>query len=134
MIDPLEIHKLTATLTARGIPDKMRDDERRAGFAVIRPGEASWLPLSAWHPDCVVSTDGERVRLVLLHALRPGHGAFLKMLIELNLAKLSPVVVEPTERLAERLTTWGWKSRRIGKGFHAQRIWYPRRLGHIHDK
>lgn len=122
----MEIEKLVASSSPE---QRLIADEQSHGFAVIRPGEAPWLPASDWLPMTMASTDGRRVRLVVLAAIRPGHGALLRLVIEIVVAQLEPVIVEPSDRMSETLRRWGWKPRRIGKGFAAQQIWYPRRRG-----
>jgi hypothetical protein len=96
------------------------------GFTVVRPGDVPWLPASDWLPLTIASTNGKRVRLVALAAVRPGQGALLRLVITIMAAGLEPVIVEPSGRMVETLRRWGWRPRRIGKGFAAQHVWHPR--------
>lgn len=122
------IHRL---LTGRGlgisIGDTMRSDEIRAGYKIVRPGEARWLPAEDWDRDCVISLDGLTVRLVAIHALKPGTGAFTRLLSAVEAAGLRPVVLEPTVQFEQALRRRGWKSRRYGIGVNAETRWRPPR-------
>jgi hypothetical protein len=106
----------------------MRADEAAEGRQVVLPGEATWLPRADWDDDCVVSLDGNCVRLVCLQARRPGHGAFHRLLDALAAEGLQPVVVEPLGPLEATLQRWGWCSRTVGRGIYRQRHWTRPRL------
>jgi hypothetical protein len=92
------------------------------GFAIVRPGEAAWLPLEDWHPFSIASTDGKRVRLVALQAQHEGEGALRRCIAAIRAARLQPVIVEPFDRLEQSLKRWGWRHRRLADA----NIWYPR--------
>lgn len=101
-------------------------NERQQGYKIVRPGEASWLPLSDWDLSSIVSTNGFRVRLVALCARNPGTGAFTRLIEATKREGMVPVVVEPFNDLAQVLKRWKWKSRLIGRGKYVHRVWYPR--------
>lgn len=123
----MEIEKLKAAASAvDGVAERMRRNEEAAGFTPVGVGSVPWLSTESWHPGSVVSTDGKRVRLVALLAKRPGEGGLLRTVIGILAAGLTPVIVEPNDRLAATLKRWGWKRRRIGRGFESQNLWYPR--------
>jgi hypothetical protein len=102
---------------------KMETDR---GFIVIPVGSVDWLSPWVWHRNSVVSQDANRIRLVLLEALHQKQGAFTRLIDDLKECELIPVVVEPHDRLAHKLHTWGWRHRRIGVGVTAENLWYPR--------
>ena len=115
------------SMMSGGTPALLRSEEAAGGRMVIRPGEVPWLPLEEWSGDTVVSIEDDRVRLVLLVAVRPGHGAFSRLIARLARARLKPVVVEPSSAFAATLERRRWRSRSIGHGAKTQTIWYPRR-------
>jgi len=110
-----------------GIPQSLRAEEAQAGRAVVKPGEVPWLSTEEWKEDTVVSIEGYTVRLILLVAVRPGHGAFTRLIARLRRAGLKPAVVAPMPPFAAALERRGWRSRIIGTGYKAQEVWYPRR-------
>lgn len=101
--------------------------ERERGFTVVRPGEADWFPLALWKSSSVCSTDGNRVRIVLIDAAIPNRGAFRRLIYDIVEMDMIPVVVDPHDGLAATLASWGWRHRRVGQGFGAENLWYPRR-------
>lgn len=109
--------------------------ERARGHVVIRPGQSAWLPTSDWKDSTIVAIEyralrpgqlPNRARLVLLEAKQPRSGALTRLLRHLYELELSPVMVEPHDRLAAKLMEWGWKHRRVGHDDLAETIWYPR--------
>jgi hypothetical protein len=101
-------------------------NEMQAGFRIVRPGQAPWLPLCDWHEDTIASTNQFRVRLVALIARDPGRGAFRRLVEAIQREGMVPVVVEPFNDLAQILTRWKWKHRLIGRGEFVHWVWYPR--------
>lgn len=102
---------------------KMETDR---GFVVIPVGSVEWLSPWTWHRNSLVTRDGQRVRLVLMEALHQKQGAFTRLVADIQANELIPVVVEPHDRLAHKLHTWGWRHRRLGAGVTAENLWYPR--------
>lgn len=100
--------------------------ERERGYKVVRPGDVDWLPTTLWKNSSICSIDGDRVRIVLIEARHQKSGAFRRLLGHIADMEMIPVVIEPHDRLAATLASWGWKRRRIGSGFDAETIWYPR--------
>lgn len=108
------------------IHELMRDNERKAGFTPLIPGDAPWLPAGDWHDTVVVSTDHRQVRLVAILAKRPGNGAFRRLVAGIVAAGLKPVVVEPTDEMRKTLRRWGWRGRWHGHGFEtSEERWTP---------
>jgi hypothetical protein len=108
-----------------GWPAAMRAMERDAGRTLVEVG-SYWLPEADWHEDCVVSLDGNRMRLVLLNAHRPGGGAFMRLVKHLIAHGFTPVAVEPNDRIEASLIKRGWRSRVVGRGAKRELIYYPR--------
>lgn len=97
------------------IADMMRDDERKRGYRVFRPGEVRWLPACDWHGDCVVSVNKNVVRLVLIVSKRSG--SLRRLVAEVEALRLIPEVIEPTRELQATLARWGWQHGRRGVCF-----------------
>lgn len=108
------------------VADIMREDERMAGYKVIRPGDIPWLSLEDWDPSIVVSLDGNRVRLVAILARNPGNGALRSLIAAIEAQGLVPQIIAPTHEMRVTVKRWGWRMRMKGSGFEAQEIWYPR--------
>jgi len=123
---PTELAMEIEKLAAMGPAERLEQGERAKGFEIVHPGSVSWLPVEDWTPSTIISTDGRRVRLVALLASDPGHGGLRRLVEGIIAAGLEPVVVEPFPQLVTTLERWGWRSRRIGYGFDAHEIWYPR--------
>jgi hypothetical protein len=102
---------------------KMETDR---GFEIVPVGSVEWLSPYIWQRSSVVSRDGNRIRLVLLEAQRQKQGAFTRLVDDIQVEGLIPVVIAPHDRLAQKLHSWGWKCRRVGLGVEAEHIWYPR--------
>ena len=100
------------------------EDETARGYKVVRPGDASWLPITDWRPASVASIDGNTVRLVLIHSYESGKGAMTKCLAAIESAGLKSVILEPTPQLADALRRRGWRGRRrsLPHGDH-ETIW-----------
>jgi hypothetical protein len=116
------LHALEAALNnPLGLAAHMRQYETEAGYNVVLPGLVSWLPLSDWEPDCVVSeAPGQIIRLVLIHARQPGTGAFTRLCHALSSLRLRPMVLAPTREFAKTLTRNGWKNTKVGRGMFAE--------------
>jgi hypothetical protein len=98
--------------------------EHAQGFEPVR--SAAWLNWNEWDSDSVFTLDGDRVRLVLIAAIQPGHGAFTRLIAAIEAAGLTPVLVEPSRLLIDWCNRHDWRSRRVGKGRHKQHVWHPR--------
>jgi|SRR5882672_5662823 len=111
-----------------GVPicDLMRADERIAGYEVVLPGDVSWLPSEDWDETVVVSKNDKHVRLVAILAKRQCTGSLHRTIAGIIAAGLIPQIIEPTNEMRATCKRWGWRSRRIGRGFESQEIWYPR--------
>lgn len=108
------------------ICDIMRADELSAGYEIVKPGDVPWLSTDDWDETIVVSKDAKRVRLVAILAKRPGNGSLRRTVDGIIASGLVPQIVEPTNEMRATCKRWGWRARRIGRGFEAQEIWYPR--------
>jgi hypothetical protein len=108
------------------ILDTVVEDELAKHFKVLRPGDVEWLSPREWKPSTIVALDGNRVRLVMLEAKAQKTGAFRRLIDCIIEMEMVPVVVEPHDRLALTLASWGWRHRRHGIGDRAETVWYPR--------
>lgn len=112
-----------------GSAEAMRQHERKRGFTVILPGDRDWFPAAEWSQDCVVSLNGDHVRLCLVVAVKPGTGAFSRLITAIIRADLVPVVLDPFEHMEHILTWWGWTGRRHGSTFDdREERWRPSRV------
>ena len=113
------------------IHNLIRADESAKGYRVVRPGDAPWLSKEDWRETIVVSVDGERVRLVLIHAKQPGRGAFTRLVDAVRGAGLIPCVMSPTKQLEDTLKRWkSWKWKRVERGVGMEReVWWEPRRG-----
>lgn len=100
--------------------------EKDRGFIVVRPGEAEWFPAALWKKSSICSIAANRIRIVLVEAKQQKSGAFRLLVDQISDLDLVPVVVEPHDRLAVTLASWGWRHRRHGVGAECENIWYPR--------
>ena len=101
------VHKLST-----GLPPfaALQAQEISLGHELVRPGNASWLRCEDWPSTVVVSrTAAGEVRIVLVHALRPGTGAFRRLVDGILAAGLRPAVVAPVLDMPEILSKWGWR-------------------------
>jgi hypothetical protein len=113
-----------AGLSRQELGERMKETEREQGFTIVT--DAPWLDWDDWSPFTIISQDGGRVRLVALEAKRPGKGAFTRLVERISRARLTPVLVEPSQLLTDWAVRHDWRRRRIGKGRFAHEIWYPR--------
>lgn len=103
----------------------MIQNERDAGNTILVPGISPLLPLGDWPPDIVVSQSGNNVRIVAIKALKPGDGAFGRLVTAIAKANLTPVIVEPMLDMPRIMERWGWRVHIQGEGFEKQRLWTP---------
>lgn len=116
----------TAMEQGVAICDIMRENERKAGYEVVLPGSQPWLSAEDWDETVVVSKDDKHVRLVAILAKRQCQGSLHRTIRGIIAAGLIPQIVEPTVEMRTTCKRWGWRSRRIGRGFESQEVWYPR--------
>jgi hypothetical protein len=103
------------------------EGERKRGFRVIRPGEASWFRVGDWKPESVASMHGTTIRLVLIDAYRPGTGAFTRMIRDIEEIGGRPAVLEPTKEFSAMLKRRGWRGTATGHTFETREtIWRPK--------
>lgn len=127
-VSPAHLEKLiTQVSMGLRMEDIMRDDERKAGHQVVKPGEVTWLPAEDWEETVVVSVqDGKIVRLVAILARNPGNGAFRRLIHSIHDAGLIPCVVAPTIEMRATLKRWGWKGQHHGHRWTSEEHWKPR--------
>ena len=128
--DQISRHKLVAALEkmldGSDPAQVIADNEAARGFQVVRPGNATWFPTADWHSGSVASINGMTIRLVLLHARRPGTGAFTRMIADIRALHMLPVVIDPARDFAESLAKRGWVWRQEGTTFEDREIvWRP---------
>lgn len=111
-----------------GVTGMMLDDEIKAGRRPVQPGsEAPFdFPADDWVSPCVVSVEGQEVRLVAILAKYPGNGALRRLVANIRSAGLEPVVVAPVgQAMPAILAHWGWKGQVIGSGWDQVDEWRP---------
>jgi hypothetical protein len=104
----------------------LREMEVEQGFTLVL--RSVIINPEDWR-EIVASQDGKKIRLVLLDAMKPGHGAFSRLIAAIWRHDLVPVIVEPNEALISWCVRHDYRRRVIGKGKHRHEVWYPRR-GH----
>jgi len=104
--------------------DLMACEWARGARAVL---DAEWLDWRDWESESIFTREGDRIRLVLLCAKNPGHGALTRLVDGIERAGLLPVMVEPSERLAAWCRKRHWKARMVGRGRDRHIIFHPRR-------
>lgn len=102
----------------------MRRDEIAMGHKLLKPGDVHWFKPDDWRDTCLSRT-GKTIRIVLVEARRPGRGAFSRLIRGIQRAKLTPVVLSPSDHLTAVLMKWGWTCRHVGEGFNAEEQWSP---------
>lgn len=118
---------IAAISDGRPMHEIMRANEREAGYAVVLPGEVSWLSIDDWDPTVTVSVNDKEVRLVAILAKRPGNGAFRRAVKAILDAGLTPCVIEPTREMRATMRRWNWYPRRVGSGMDSEEQWRPRK-------
>jgi hypothetical protein len=113
------------SMSRSDIGDLMRTAELAQGYKIVK--EASWLDWDDWTKWTIISTDGRHVRLVALEAVKPGTGAFTRLIEKITAAGLVPVLVEPGQSLVDWAKRRNYKTRTIGRGRFHHTIWHPRR-------
>jgi len=104
--------EVSAMLAAGGPAARIRQIEEHAGRHVLTVGVTIPFAYSAedWEPSSVVSLDGKRVRIVLVSARSPGHGAFTRLVRAITRAGFTPVVCAPVgPTMPAILKHWGWR-------------------------
>jgi hypothetical protein len=107
------------------IPQMLRADETKAGHRVVLPGDEPWFSSDEWSPDCVVSIDRRRVRLILIEAKKPGAGSFTRLTARILASGLKPMVLAPTREFQAMLARRGWRRKDFGTGLRHEERWEP---------
>lgn len=118
-------HMFAQLAAGKTIPDLIRSDETDAGHRVILPGDEPWFSADEWSPDCVVSLDRRRVRLILIVAQTPGSGAFTRLVARILASDLKPTVLAPTREFQAMLARRGWRRKDFGSGLRHEERWEP---------
>lgn len=111
-----------------GMAGVMLQHEVDAGRRLVQPGTREPFAFSAedWDFPQVVTYDGREVRICLINARDPGHGAFRRLVDAIQAAGLTPVVVAPVgETMPAIMKRWRWKRRRVGRGWAREEQWRP---------
>ena len=122
------IQELVAIGIAGSPAARIRQIEEKNGHHVLPVGVVVpfSFPAADWEPDAVVSLDGKRVRIVLVSAREPGHGAFARLVRNITRAGFTPVVVSPIgTTMPAIMKHWGWTETVIGTGFDRSEEWTP---------
>lgn len=112
----------------RGALGQMEDCEIGSGYTLVPVGAVTPFPIPAkdWEA-ALVTLDGEKARLVLLHASAPGTGAFRRLVEGVKAAGYTPAVIEPTGAdMPAIMKRWRWKRRQVGRGFDTYSEYTPR--------
>jgi hypothetical protein len=104
--------EVLAMLDAGGPAQRIRQLEEGAGHPVLAVGVTIPFayPAKDWEASSVISLDGKRVRIVLVSARSPGHGAFTRLVRAIMQAGFVPVVCAPVgPAMPAILKHWGWR-------------------------
>lgn len=121
----MDLNHAMERLLRIGPTEAMRQDEIAAGARVVVPGEIEWLSANDWPSRIVVSIAGDHVRIIAIDAIKPGHGAFSRMITGICKAGLIPIIVEPMGNMAAILQRWGWSGKVTGIGWTCEETWRP---------
>jgi hypothetical protein len=123
-----QIHDTILNAMMNGSGNVMRQGEIDKGRKLVAVGDCPWIPASDWFHDAVVSLHRDRVRIVAVHALNQGSGAFSRMITGIVKAGLHPVVIAPFDDMQQILERWGWHHRIVGTAFEDRYDeWWPTR-------
>lgn len=111
----LNLDKLIKQGSFADFPNQFRRDLAADGFSIIEPDGHAFpsFSLRNWFMDSFLARKGERVYVPLIHARKPQHGAFSKLVhdIEVN-AGLEMAVIAPLGPMETILANWGYESKR----------------------
>lgn len=100
------------------------ESETARGFKIVRPGDAPWFRAADWRAASIASINGNKVRLVLLHAFESGKGAFTRTVSGIVEAGMTPTVIDPTPQFSSMLKRRGFKPRDEGTTFEdRETVW-----------
>jgi hypothetical protein len=103
----------------------LRQLEFAQGFYPLALDSEPWFSSEDWEDGAIVSRNGSRLRIVLITAKNPGHGAFTRMLVGMAQAGYRMEIAAPLAELEAMLIKRGWRKQRIGSGDLAQTVWRP---------
>jgi hypothetical protein len=108
-------------------PNQFRRDLADEGFQIIEPDGATFpsFSLHNWFMDSFLARKGERIYVPLVHARKPQHGAFSKLVhdIEVN-AGLEMAVIAPLGSMVAILGNWLYEPRRELICGSVEDVWY----------
>lgn len=123
-----EIESLAEQILEYGPVGSIALQEISKGYQPIARDEYPWYTSADWSGEAVVTRDVNRVRIVLVNAINPGHGAFSRMITNILQDGLLPVVIAPLGTMCSIMHIWGWRMRRVGTTFHErEEQWFPMR-------
>jgi hypothetical protein len=65
------------------------------GCRLVAAGDRRWFSTDEWHADSVIGLRRRDAYVALLMAIRPGHGAFNRLLAALNRERYRPAIIAP---------------------------------------
>jgi hypothetical protein len=65
------------------------------GCRLVEVGDRRWFSADEWHADSVIGLKRREAFIALLMVLRPGQGAFNRLLVALNRERYKPAIIAP---------------------------------------
>lgn len=112
----------------QGARGRMRDIEAEQGHTILQRDAPLAFAFSSedWDADTLLTLNGKDVRIVLTNAVRPGSGAFGRLVRSIQTAGFNPVVISPVgPYMPVIMEKWGWREYVVGSGFRRCREWRP---------
>lgn len=96
-------------------PNQIRRDLADEGFTIIEPDGRTFRSFSLrhWFMDSFLARKGDTIYIPLIHARKPHHGAFSRLVHDIEVdAGLDIAVIAPLGPMETILANWGYESKR----------------------
>jgi len=110
-------------------PNQFRRDLAASGFTIIEPNGETFpsFSLRHWFMDSFLARKGDKVYVPLVHARRPQHGAFSKLVHDIEGAGLMMAVIAPLGPMETILANWLYEPKRELICGSVEDVWYSTR-------
>jgi len=107
-------------------PNAFRRDMAAEGYSIIEPDGRVFqsFNLRNWFMDSFVARKGDKVYVPLVHARKPQHGAFSKLVHDIEDAGLTMAVIAPLGPMETILANWLYEPKRELICGSIEDVWY----------
>ena len=106
-------------------PNSFRRDMAADGYHIIEPDGRTFrsFNLRNWFMDSFLARKGDTIYVPLVHARKPQHGSFSKLIHDIEAASLTVAVIAPLGSMTTILQNWCYESKREWICGSSEEVW-----------